>query len=66
MIKCPNCGSTAQIRVIHSNFIEDGCEIEKVSTYKCGCGCLFMTSTLYEAIGSEEILNAQNQNFFPS
>ena len=59
MIKCPNCGSTAQVKPLHSNFIENGWMIEKVTTYKCGCGHLFMTSIIYESDGYEEILNAK-------
>lgn len=40
MIKCPNCGSTAQIK----NVWMDG-EIpteDKYAEYKCGCGCRFI------------------------
>lgn len=43
MIKCPNCGSTAQVK--HIGF--DVLETEKVGVwesvdeYKCGCGCEF-------------------------
>ena len=43
MIKCPNCGSTAQVREIFSNYstsIKAQC-----NSYKCGCGCLFHTRT---------------------
>lgn len=36
MIKCPNCGSSAQIRV-HYTTNEDGTKIIKTSV--CGCGC---------------------------
>ena len=43
MIKCPNCGSIAQVRETFSNYstsIEAQC-----NSYKCGCGCLFLTRT---------------------
>lgn len=39
MIKCPNCGSTAQVKETFSNYstsLEAQC-----NSYKCGCGCLF-------------------------
>jgi hypothetical protein len=39
MIKCPNCGSTAQVELMwHDNYDQtDYHEYE----YECGCGCLF-------------------------
>ena len=39
MIKCPNCGSTAQVELMwHGNYGQtDYHEYE----YECGCGCLF-------------------------
>ena len=43
MIKCPNCGSTAQVRETFSNYstsLEAQC-----NSYQCGCGCLFHTRT---------------------
>ena len=39
MIKCPNCGSTAQVKETFSNWstsLKAQCK-----SYKCGCGCLF-------------------------
>ena len=41
MIKCPNCGSTAQVRETFSNWstiLNASCH-----SYECGCGCLFNT-----------------------
>lgn len=46
MFKCPNCGSTAQPKVIETKYIEDGWTIEAIHTYKCGCGQMF-TGTSY-------------------
>ena len=39
MIKCPKCGSTAQVELMwHDNYSQtDYHEYE----YECGCGCLF-------------------------
>lgn len=41
MIKCPNCGSTAQVKETFSNYstsLKAQC-----NSYECGCGCLFQT-----------------------
>ena len=46
MAKCPNCGSTAQPKVLMTEYNEDGWTIEVVRTYSCGCGCTF-TGTSY-------------------
>lgn len=45
-MKCPNCGSSAQLKVVATKYIEDGWTIEVVRTYKCGCGQMF-TGTSY-------------------
>lgn len=47
MIKCPNCGSTAQVEVIDTNYYEDGWEIEVERFYACGCGCNFIGRATY-------------------
>lgn len=44
-IKCPNCGSTAQINCI---YLDTRSETEKTDDYECGCGCVF--SLLYQVI----------------
>jgi hypothetical protein len=46
MVKCPNCGSSAQPKVVATEYIENGWTIEVVRTYKCGCGQMF-TGTSY-------------------
>ena len=38
MIKCPNCGSTAQVML--DDYIDDFCGRIQVH-YDCGCGCHF-------------------------
>lgn len=35
MIKCPICGSTAQIKLVRTSEINDLI----FKTYECGCGC---------------------------
>lgn len=42
MIKCPNCGSTAQPKLQKIEEEELTCyTIEVTRTYKCGCGEIF-------------------------
>jgi hypothetical protein len=41
MIKCPNCGSTAQVRETFSNYSTS--LNAQCNSYQCGCGCLFHT-----------------------
>ena len=38
-VKCPLCGSTAQVRCTYRDDMEDTHEIYR--TYECGCGCKF-------------------------
>ena len=56
MIKCPNCGSTAQIRKydwdIH--FVNND-KIFIYRDYVCGCGEYFRTGKLYKADSEEEV-----------
>lgn len=39
MVKCPNCGSTAQVRKYKEIVSADRTEIKEF--YSCGCGCWF-------------------------
>ena len=42
MIKCPNCGSTAQVRIIEQEtFILHERHIDTVNKCQCGCGKQF-------------------------
>ena len=44
MVKCPNCGSTAQPKLQKIEEQEISCyTIEVTRTYKCGCGEVFTT-----------------------
>lgn len=47
MPKCPNCGSTAQVKVIETNFVEDGWKITLYRDYECGCGCCFYGTSVF-------------------
>ena len=55
MIKCPHCGSTAQLDNFETEYIEDGAVIKVIRYYRCGCGWGFTTSSLYDWDGFEEI-----------
>jgi hypothetical protein len=39
MIKCPNCGSTAQVKVV--NYEWDRMDETEITFYECGCGAKF-------------------------
>ena len=42
-MKCPNCGSTAQVRINdHETYIWKDI-VTVYLTYTCGCGCKFTT-----------------------
>lgn len=40
MIKCPNCGSTAQVRLACPPFISNNTQF-LTEGFTCGCGCHF-------------------------
>lgn len=46
MTRCPNCGSSAQLKILATDYIEDGWTIEAIHYYICGCGQTF-TGTSY-------------------
>lgn len=48
MGKCPNCGSTAQPKLLTTEYNEDGWSIEVVRTYICGCGCVYTGTSYYQ------------------
>ena len=53
MVKCPNCGSTAQMKVIDVEFEDDPFGAIRYKTYKCCCGRIFLTRTYYQASSNE-------------
>ena len=53
MIKCPNCGSSAQPKVVSTEYHENGWEIEVVRYYVCGCGEKFIGLSCYHSEGYE-------------
>ena len=44
-IKCPNCGSTAQVELVWED--RDSYSTKKTKEYICGCGCRF--EVIFEA-----------------
>ena len=45
MIKCPNCGRTAQVKLIYGDDLREQSTTELnyiMQQFKCGCGCEFM------------------------
>lgn len=55
MIKCPNCGSTAQVKYLKGKFEEDGEQICAIRKYRCGCGEIFHTTEYYYSDDCEEV-----------
>lgn len=56
MVKCPRCGSTAQVREWDADyFTESKSETVIVRQYRCGCGCNFTGTTAYRKDGEEEL-----------
>ena len=55
MAKCPWCGSEAQIKVVATDYIEDGWDMEVQRHCVCGCGTAFVAKSWYHSDGCEEI-----------
>ena len=55
-MKCPNCGSTAQVELIDTYYNEDGWTIEVVHIYECGCGQAFTGTAHYTCQEGYEII----------
>lgn len=65
MRNCPNCGSSAQVRVIDADVIgyeEDVVTIRK--KYVCGCGEHFSTARFYKVVEDdyEDVIDSWNEN----
>ena len=48
MIKCPNCGSTAQVKFNDAYFHNYEELVERISIYSCGCGQHFKVIQPFE------------------
>ena len=61
MVKCPHCGSTAQVRIIQEIVTSrrtDG-SIVLLTKYKCGCGTHFKTTIAYLQVSDDNIEEEQ-------
>ena len=58
MIKCPHCGSTAQMEIIDTMCVDDDTTIRLIRSYQCGCGMRVDTSTPYEKVDLELITDS--------
>ena len=55
---CSKCGlENSSKDVIAVEYIQDGYSVQKLITYKCDCGHLFMTETWYHQQFDEEIVD---------
>lgn len=55
---CSKCGLENSDRdVIAVEYIQDGFSVQKLTTYKCDCGHLFMTEIWYHQQFDEEIVD---------
>lgn len=52
MIRCPNCGSTAQVRMILIKYDRE--------EYKCGCGCHFARKAFSDKLTKIFVKNQKN------
>lgn len=52
-MRYPNCGSSAQPKVVSTEYHEDGWDIEVVRHYVCGCGEKFIGLSCYHCDGYE-------------
>ena len=60
MPKCPHCGSTAQVRLLDSDFsLESDTELVYIRDYKCGCGTYFQTAVTYITYDDEEVIREE-------
>ena len=51
-LKCPKCGSTAQIELVWSD--RDSYSTRHFKEYKCGCGCYFEAVFILKEINELE------------
>lgn len=49
MIRCPDCGSTAQVRLTNKRYVESN-DKYFIEYYKCGCGCNFQVNCSIDGV----------------
>ena len=58
-MKCPNCGSSAQVRLVwHDEALLTHYLHNEYKEYKCGCGCRFMVT--YELVDVKVLKNDED------
>lgn len=65
MRNCPNCGSSAQVRIIDADVIGYEDNIVTVrKKYVCGCGEHFSTAQIFKALecDPEDVIDSWNEN----
>ena len=62
MIKCPNCGSTAQVKLTKQYWSD--ISQSQFSHFICGCGCIFTVERMSCGItnGHWQVSNTQNHS----
>ena len=53
MVKCPNCGSTAQVKLMFADDLDekDTANLNWIYQYfHCGCGCDFKVTWIQEGV----------------
>ena len=61
MIKCPNCGSTAQPYIEDVSFDYDETTASVVYSYRCGCGKRYSTIIVYETEKGEQLIGEEDE-----
>lgn len=62
MIKCPNCGSSAQLKVVHTEYEENGRDVKVTHFYVCGCGETAIGSNWYYSTSEEVVAHCPRAN----
>ena len=62
MIRCPNCGSTAQVRRVNTTFGVNWNSTTQNNFYRCGCGCAFRRSIKFHSDYWTETTTILKQN----
>lgn len=65
MTKCPNCGSTAQVKILDIDFDLEEDEFVCVRRYyKCGCGTYFRGTVTYaKCYNGVEMIDKEERPF---
>lgn len=64
MARCPNCGSSAQVKVKSTQYQENGWEIEVTRYCICGCGETFTATSHYTSDGFETTKTLTRETFW--